>query len=146
MLAGGQILGLSAHILDFGKLQRAVLLPLGQCGAGGIGMDVDFEFFIALSDDQTVTDGVKIGPVGFQIHVGVVLADNENGVEGEGDILIPQGGEVRLLLLLGKVGALGHGLALKLVQHPLEDHQKALAAGVHHPGLFQHGILLGGVF
>ncbi len=43
------------------------------------------------------------------------------------------------------LGPLGHGLAPELVQHPLEDDQEALAAGVHHAGLFQHGVLVDGV-
>ncbi len=31
------------------------------------------------------------------------------------------------------------------VQHPLEDHQEALAPRVHHAGLFQHRVLVDGV-
>ena len=36
LAAGGQILGLSAHVLDLGQLQRAVLLGLGQRVAGDV--------------------------------------------------------------------------------------------------------------
>ena len=41
MLAGGQILRLSTHILDLGQLQRPVFLGLGQGLAGYVGVDMN---------------------------------------------------------------------------------------------------------
>ena len=55
-------------------------------------------------------------------------------------------GEVRLLLhRLSLFGAVGNGQTPHLIQHPLEDDEKALSAGVHHTGLLQHRVLIDGV-
>ena len=137
---------LGAHILDLGQLQGAVLLPLGEGGAGEFGVDVDLEGFVVLADDQAVADAVEVGPEGVQIHVRVVLAYNEHRVKGEGDLLVAEMGEVRLLLhRLRLFGAVGNGQTPHLIQHPLADDEKALSAGVHHPGLLQHRVLIDGV-
>ena len=45
----------------------------------------------------------------------------------------------------GLLAHLGHGLAPQGGQHPLQDSQIALASGVHHPGLFQDGVHVGGL-
>ncbi len=53
------------------------------------------------------------------------------------------GGELGLVL-----GALGGGddvLTVEHLAHALEDDQDALAAGIHHAGLFQDGQLVGGI-
>ena len=53
--------------------------------------------------------------------------------------------KVRLLPLGDGRGLLvvGRGRdSVEFVQHSLEDHHKAHAAGVHHPGLFQHRVLV----
>ena len=70
------------------------------------------------------------------------LPDDEHRVEGEGDLLGGQGAEVGFFLLGLLLAQLGDRLALKLVQHALEDDEEALAARVHHPGLFQHRVLV----
>ena len=49
------------------------------------------------------------------------------------------------MIFLGFAVGLGHGHAGQLVQHTLEDDQKAFAASIHHAGLFQDGVLLDGV-
>ena len=105
---------------------------------------MDLEGFVVLADDQTVTDAVQIGPEGGQIHVGIVLADDEHGVEGEGDVLVSDGGKVRLVVLRLLLH-LRHGLAPQTAEHPLQNDEVALAAGVHHPGFFQHRIHLRGL-
>ena len=145
--AGGQILRLGAHVLNLGQLQGAVLLSLGEGSAGNVGVDVDLEAVVVLADDQTVADAVQIGLKGLQPLVGRGFADNEHGVEGEGDLLRGNGRVVGLALHLRLPLAvpLGHGHAPQGVQHALEDHQEALAAGVHHTGLLQDGVHLGGV-
>ena len=109
-------------------------------------MDVDLEGRVVLTDDQAVADAVQIGPQAAQVHVGVVLADDEHSVEGEGDLLVGEDLEVRLLLdLRALLGDLRHGLAPQGGQHSLQNHQVALAAGVHHPGLLQHRVHVGGL-
>ena len=145
--AGGQILRLGAHVLNLGQLQGAVLLSLGEGSAGNVGVDVDLEAVVVLADDQTVADAVQIGLKGLKPLVGRGFADNEHGVEGEGDLLRGNGRVVGLALHLRLPLAvpLGHGHAPQGVQHTLEDHQEALAAGVHHTGLLQDGVHLGGV-
>ena len=50
-------------------------------------MDVDLERLVVLADDQAVPDAVEVGPEGLQVHVGVVLADDEHRVKGKGDLL-----------------------------------------------------------
>ena len=138
--AGGQIVGLGTHVLDLGQLQSAVLLGLTENGAGDVGVDMDLEGVVAFTDDQTVAHTVEVGLEGLQAVEVAVLPDNEDGVKGEGDLLGGDGGIVGLLLTGGvsiRVG--GHGLAPELVQHALEDHQKALAAGIHDAGFLENG-------
>jgi len=138
---GRQVLGLGAHILDLGQLQRAVLLGLGESRARDIGMDVDLKCLVILADDQTVADAVEVGAEGLQVHIGGGLAHDEHRVKGEGDVLGRDGPEISLLRLGGLL-IRGHLLAPHLVQHPLEDQQEARAAGIHHAGLFQHRVLV----
>ena len=101
---------------------------------------MDLEGFVVLADDQTVTDAVQIGPEGGQIHVGIVLADDEHGVEGEGDVLVSDGGKVRLVVP-GSSSTSGMGSPLQTAEHPLQNDEVALAAGVHHPGFFSTGFI-----
>ena len=61
-LAGGQRVGLRAHVLNFGQLQRAVFLGFRQGCAGNVGMDVDLEGLVILTDDQTVADAAEVSP------------------------------------------------------------------------------------
>ena len=49
--------------------------------------------------------------------------------------------KIHLFLCLGG-GGLGRELTAQALEHGGEDHHVALAAGVHYPGLFQHGIHL----
>ena len=60
---------LGAHILDLGQLQRAVLLGLGQGVPGNVGMDMDLEGLVVLSDDQAVPNSVQEGPAGSDPHL-----------------------------------------------------------------------------
>ena len=66
LTAGCQIVPLGAHILNLGQLQRAVLLGLCQGIAGNIGVNVDLEALVVLTDHQTVADAVQIGTQGLQ--------------------------------------------------------------------------------
>ena len=100
-------------------------------------MDVHLEGLIILADDQTVADAAQIAPQTVQRTVSG-LADDEHGVEGEGDVLIADGGEVRLLLHL--LLHLRDLLAPQGPEHALQNDEVALAAGIHHAGLFQHGV------
>ena len=143
LASGSHILVLGTHILDLGQFQHAVLLGFGEGFAGDIGMDMNLEGFVILADDQAVADGVQIGTEGFQVGV-LVLADDEHGIKGEGDVLVGQSGKVGLLLGLLAI-LLGHGQAAQLIQHTLQDDQEALAAGVYDTGLLQNGVLVDGV-
>ena len=102
-------------------------------------MDVYLEALVILADHQTVADAVQIGTQGLQRLLAHGLADDEHGVEGEGDLIL-QRGEVGLFLDLGLVLDLGDGLAPQAAQHAVQNDQIALAAGVYHAGLFQHGV------
>ena len=143
--AGGQVLGLGAHVLDLGQLQHAVLLGLVQGAAGGVGVDVDLKGRVVLADHQAVADGVEVSPEGFQVGVLLKLADDKHCVEGKGDVLHVDGFKISLVVGGSSVlPGLGHGQAPDLVQHALENHEEALAAGVYHAGLFQHRVLVDG--
>ena len=135
LTTGSQIVPLGAHVLDLGQLQGAVLLGLGQGVAGDIGVDVYLEALVILADHQTVADAVQIGTQGLQGLLAHGLADDEHGVEGEGDLIL-QRGEVGLFLDLGLVLDLGDGLAPQAAQHAVQNDQIALAAGVYHIRLF----------
>ena len=109
-------------------------------------MDMDLEGLIVLADDQAVADAAEIGPQGHQVDVLSGLAHHVHGVKGEGDLLLSHGVEIRLFLVFGRrLGALGDGFAPQLRQHALQDQQVALAAGVHHAGLFQHRVHVRGL-
>ena len=98
-------------------------------------MDVNLEGFVILADDQTVADAAQIFPQAVQRAVRG-LAHDEHGVEGEGDVLIADGGKVRLLL--GLLLHLGDLLAPQGTEHALQNNEVAFAAGIHHAGLLQH--------
>ena len=101
-------------------------------------MDVDLKGLVILADDERVADRIKILAQrlnGFAEH----LADNEDRVEGEGDVLKRQRAEIRLVLCTFR-GKLGHFLAAQRGEHAAQNHQKALAAGIDNAGFLQHGI------
>ena len=103
-------------------------------------MDVDLKCLVILADDQTVTDAVQIGPEGGQIHVGIVLADDEHRVEGKGDVLVADGGKVRLVVLRLLL-YLRHGLAPQAAEHPLQNDEVALAPASTTPAFFSTGFI-----
>ena len=139
LAARGKILGLRAHILDLGKLERAVSLRLGERDARGVGVNVDLERLIVLADHKAVADAVQ--KLAERLDGAVVdAADDEHGVEGKGDVLVADGGEVRLVARGVLVLERGHGLAAQRREHSLQDHKEALAARVHNAGLLEHGI------
>ena len=145
-LAGGQRVGLRAHILDLRQLQCAVFLGFRQGRAGNVGMDMDLEGLVILADDQTVANAAEISPQGHEVDVLPGLAHHIHGVEGEGDLLLRHGVEVGLFLMLGRLLLIfGDGLAAELCQHTLQDQQVALAACVYHAGLFQYRVHVRGL-
>ena len=79
-----------------------------------------------------------------------VTAHHKLGAVGEVDFAVEFRGHVaeelgRLLgLFLGGEAAVQHNAAAEHAEHALKNQAQALAAGVHHPGLFQHGQQLGG--
>ena len=52
--AGGELLGLRAHIFDLCQLERAVFLRFAQRLARNIGVDVDLEGLVILADDERI--------------------------------------------------------------------------------------------
>ena len=145
-LAGGQRVGLRTHVFDLRQLQRAVFLGFRQGCAGNVGMNVDLEGLVILTDDQTVADAAEVSPQGHEVDVLPGLAHHIHGVEGEGDLLLRHSVEVGLFLVrLRLLLIFGDGLAAELRQHTLQDQQVALAAGVHHAGLFQYRVHVRGL-
>ena len=145
-LTGGQRVGLRAHVFDLRQLQRAVFLGFRQGCAGNVGMDVDLEGLVILTDDQAVTDAAEVGTQGHEVDVLPGLAHHIHGVEGEGDLLLRHSVEVGLFLMLDRLlGGLGDRLAPQLCQHTLQDQQVALTACVHHAGLFQYRVHVRGL-
>ena len=142
LFAGGHIVGLDAHVLDLADLQNTVLLGLVDGVAGDVGVDVDLEGVVVFADDQAVADAVEVFAQAGEIHVLAGLADDEHGVEGEGDVLFADGGKVGLLPGFLHLGDL---LATQGAQHAFQDHQITLTAGIHHAGLLQHGVHVGGL-
>ena len=122
LAARGKVLGLRAHILDLGKLERAVSLRLGERDARGVGVNVDLERLVVLADHKAVADAVQ--KLAERLDGAVVdAADDEHGVEGKGDVLVADGGEVRLVTR-GVLGLeRGHGLAAQRREHSLQDHK-----------------------
>ena len=119
-LTGGQRVGLRAHILDLRQLQCAVFLGFRQGCTGNVGMDVDLEGLVILTDDQTVADAAEVSPQGHEVDVLPGLAHHIHGVEGEGDLLLRHGIEVGLFLVrLRLLIIFGDGLAAELRQHTL---------------------------
>ena len=145
-LTGGQRVGLRAHILNLRQLQCAVFLGFRQGRAGNVGMNVDLEGLVILTDDQTVADAAEVSPQGHEVDVLPGLAHHIHGVEGEGDLLLRHGVEVGLFLVrLRFLHIFGDGLAPQLCQHTLQNQQIALAAGVHYAGLFQYRVHVRGL-
>ena len=105
-------------------------------------MDVDLEGLVVLADDQAVADAVQVGAEGVDGFISR-FAHDEHRVEGEGNVFLGQSGEIGALLGgQPAVLLLRDGQAPQLVQHPLEDAQKALAPRIHHAGLLQHRVLV----
>jgi len=74
-----------------------------------------------------------------RLNAASALADDEHGVEREGDVLFVEHGKIGLLLciLFGELGAL---LAAQGAEHTAENQQEALAARVDDAGLFENGV------
>ena len=146
VLAGQQVLVLGAHVLYLGQLQHAELLGLVQGVAGDVGVYMYLKGLVVLADDQAVAYAVEVFAQGLQVHVRLVLAHDEHGVEGEGDVLGAENveGGLRGLGHLGGLGGGGH-FPSQGGEHGPKDDEIALAAGVHNAGLFQHGVEVDGV-
>ena len=105
-------------------------------------MNVDFESLVVLADDERIADAVE--EAAERLNAASALADDEHGVEREGDVLFVEHGEIGLLLciLFGELGAL---LAAQGAEHTAENQQEALAARVDDAGLFEDGVLVDGI-
>ena len=146
--ACGKIVMLHLHVLDLGKLERAVFLRLCQGFAGDVRVDVDLEGFVVLADDDAVADGVEVGAQRREVNVLVRLAHDIHRVEGKCDLAGVELGEVGLLadLLRPAIGLGGLDLHAAVDgEHGLEHIQPALAACVHDARLLQDGVLVHGL-
>ena len=137
---------LQAHILDFYGDKGAVFQGLLQRRTGVIGMHMDLDDLIIVHQHQTVA---QFGQERTQLlRVLVVLpGDDELRAVGKGDVLVGKVGEIGALLHLGALTVFGdhHILAPEGQQHGFQHEAPALAAGVHHAGLFQHRVLVHGI-
>ena len=88
-------------------------------------------------DDERIADAVE--EAAERLNAASALADDEHGVEREGDVLFVEHGKIGLLLciLFGELGAL---LAAQGAEHTAENQQEALAARVDDAGLFENGV------
>ena len=107
-------------------------------------MDVHLEGLVVLADDEAVADAVEERAEVVERPIRG-LADDEDRVEGEGDVILTEGGEVGLVLRL-RLLDLGNGLALQRAEHTLENDEVALAAGVDDARLLEHGVHIDGLF
>ena len=73
---GGKLLRLRAHVLDLGKLERAVLLRFAQRFAGNVGVDVDLEGLVVFADDERIADAVQKSAE--RLDAAPALADDED--------------------------------------------------------------------
>ena len=108
-----QIVVLHAHVLDLGKLQRAVFLGFRQGVPRNVRVDVHLERLVVLADDKAVADGVEIHAKRLKRNVLVFLADDVNGIVGKGNVLGRKVCEVCLLLCLAGCGLCGDVVSLK---------------------------------
>ena len=117
-----------------------------QRSAGVVGVDMNLDDFIVVHQHQAVADAAQELPELLRVVL-VLPGDDELGAVGKGDVLGVEVGEVSLLLHFARGTALGcyHILALQGTHHGFQRQQPALAAGIHHAGLFQHRVLVDGV-
>ena len=85
LFAGFELLGLGDHVLDFGQLERAVFLALIQGVARHVGMDMDLENLIVVTDDKGVADTGEIFSQRIEIDIGIILSNNIDGVKRKGN-------------------------------------------------------------
>ena len=112
LAAFGQIVVLHAHVLDLGKLQRAVFLGFCQGVPRNVRVDVYLERLVVFADDKAVSDGVKIHAKRLKRNVLVFLADDVNSIVGKGNVLGRKVCEV--CLLLGLAGCILRGDVVSL--------------------------------
>ena len=134
---------LQAHIFNFYSYKRAVAHRFVKRRAGVIGMHVDLDDLVIIHQYQAVAQLIEEGPQCFRVFV-VFTGDDKLRAVGEGDILGVKVAEVCLLLnlLLLQVGGHLDVLIVDSGHHTFQHQQPALAAGIHHTGLFQHRVLI----
>ena len=135
---------LLAHVLHLDRQKAAVGEGLLQDFAWMVGVDMYLDDLIVVHQHQAVPQSIEEGPQCLGIFLGVPGTD-ELCTVAELDLSRLKAPKVRLLPLGDGRGLLvvGRGRdSVEFVQHSLEDHHKAHAAGVHHPGLFQHRVLV----
>ena len=143
---GDKVVVLGAHVLYLGKLQCAVLLRLVERVAGGVGVYVNLERLIVLTDDKAVADAVEIGAEGVKVKLALALAHDEHRVKGKGNLLGAENVKGRLLRHIELGGRVGrHDLTAQRGEHGAENDEIALAARVDNARLFQHGVEVHGV-
>ena len=137
---------LQAHILHLHGDEGAIFNGLVEGPAGVVGVDVNLDNLVVVHQYQAVANGGQEVPQLLRVVL-VLPGDDELGAVGEGDILGVEVGEIRLLLHLVLAAALGHHhiLTPQGAEHGLQSEHPALAAGIHHPGLLQHRVLVDGV-
>ena len=146
--AGLELLGLGDHVLNLGKLERAVLLAFIQRIARHVGVDMDLEDLIVIADDQRITDAGEIPAQRVEVDIRSALPYHIDSVKSKGDGLHQVdagiGEEIRLGIIPLSFLA-GDHFSAQGSENGAEDHHIALAAGIDHPGFLQNGVLIDGI-
>ena len=139
------------HVLHLDGDELAVFQRLAQSQVGLVGVDVDLDDLVILHHHHAVADGGQKLPQVIGV-LGIFPGADELGAVVKVDLLLVKGGEVGGFYRHGGVdhrhrdlpGQAGDGSA-EGVLHALQDQQIAVSARVHHAGLFQHRVLVGGL-
>ena len=103
-------------------------------------MDVNLEGPVVLADDERIADAVQKSAE--RLDAASALADDEHGVEREGDVFFGKHGKIRLFLRVFRC-ELGTLFAAKRTEHAAENEQEALATGIDYARLFENGVHVG---
>ena len=111
-------------------------------------MDVNLEDLVVIADDERIADAGEISAQRVEVDVGAALANDVDGVKGEGDGFhqdIAGAGEDVGFGIIALALFTGNHLAAQGGENRFEDDHVALAAGVDDARFLQDGVLVDGV-
>ena len=148
----GGLAVLLLHVFNLYGEQLAILQSSLQRVTGIFRVHVGFDDFVVIYHHHAVADGFQEQPQFQRILLDLrVAAHDEFGAVGEVDLTVKLCRHIAeefggfLGFFLFREAALQHNAAAEHAEHPLEDQAQALAASIHHAGLFQHGQQVGGI-